>query len=86
MTRVVRMRNMKLGVKRIEMAGIKVKIFDVERTIVDSFRILDLETAMKALKAYLSGKNGKPNINKLNKYIKELRARKVRQYLTALIV
>lgn len=86
MSRVVRMRNMKLGVENIVMAGIKVKIFDIERTLVDSFRLLDFETAMKALKAYLKGTKGKPNIKKLNKYIIELRALKVREYLTALIV
>ncbi len=86
MSRTVRMRNMKLGIETIEMAGMKVKIFDIERTLVDSFRLLDFETAMKAMKLYLKGAKGKPNINKLNKYITELRAPKVREYLTALIV
>ena len=86
MCRIVRMRNMKLGVETIEMSGIKVKIFDVERTLVDSFRLLDFETVMKAMKLYLKGEKGKPNINKLNQYITELRALKVREYLTALII
>lgn len=85
MCRIVRMRDMNLGVEEIEMASIKVKIFDVERTIVDSFRLLDFETAMKALKLYLSGAKGRPNIKKLNKYITELRASKVKEYVTALI-
>ena len=40
---------------------------------------------MKAMKLYLKGAKGKPNINKLNKYITELRAPKVREYLTVLI-
>jgi predicted transcriptional regulator of viral defense system len=82
---IVRMRNMDLGVKKIELAGIKVKIFDIERTIVDSFRLLDVETAMKALKRYLNGDIGKPNIQKLNQYITTLRASKVREYTMALI-
>lgn len=86
MCRIVRMRNMNLGIKTIEMAGIKVKVFDIERTLVDAFRLLDFETAMKAMKQYLKGTNGKPNINKLNKYITELRAPKVREYLTTLII
>jgi predicted transcriptional regulator of viral defense system len=86
MCRIVRMRNMDLGVKTINLAGVKVQIFDVERTIVDSFKILDLETAMKALKLYLSGKKGKPNIKKLDQYITELRVTKVRDYLTAMTV
>ena len=44
------MRNIDIGVNTIKMAGFKVKIFDKERTIIDSFRLLDFETAMKALK------------------------------------
>ena len=67
------------------MAGLKVKIFDKERTIIDSFRLLDFETAMKALKKYLQGRKEKPNINKLNRSIRELRASKVQEYITALI-
>lgn len=86
MCRFVRMRNLKLGVKTIKISGIEVRIFDAERTIIDSFRLLDPETAIKAMKLYLSGVTGKPNIKKLDKYITELRAPKVREYLTALIV
>jgi predicted transcriptional regulator of viral defense system len=85
MSRIVRMRNIEMGVKEIEMAGVKVQIFDIERTIVDSFRLLDFETAIKALKIYLSGKTGKPNLKKLDKYITELKASKVRDYLTAVV-
>ena len=83
--RIIRMRNIVIGVNTIKMAGLKVKIFDKERTIIDSFRLLDFETAMKALKKYLQGRKGKPNINKLNRYIKALRASKVQEYITALI-
>jgi predicted transcriptional regulator of viral defense system len=85
MSRIVRMRNIEMGVKEIEMAGVKVQIFDIERTIVDSFRLLDFEMAIKALKIYLSGKTGKPNVKKLDKYITELKASKVRDYLTAVV-
>ena len=81
--RIIRMRNMKTGVVIIKIAGLKVKIFDKERTIIDSFRVLDFETAMKALKKYLQTE--KPNINKLNRYTKILRASKVQEYITALI-
>jgi len=83
--RIMRMRNMSIGVNTIKMAGLKVKIFDEERTIIDSFRFLDFETAMKALKKYLQGRKQKPNINKLNRYIRKLRASKVQEYITALI-
>ena len=81
--RIIRMRNIKIGIVTITIAGLKVKIFDKERTIIDSFRILDLETAMKALKQYLLTE--KPNINKLNRYVKVLRASNVQKYITALI-
>ena len=83
--RIIRMRNMTIGVNTIKIAKLKVKIFDKERTIIDSFRLLDFETAMKALKKYLQGKKEKPNINKLNRYIRELRASKIQEYITALI-
>ena len=84
MSNIVRMRNMKLGVNTVEMAGMKVKIFDVERTIIDSFRLLSFEAAMKALKLYMQGTTGKPDLNKMSRYIKELRASKVRNYIMAL--
>ena len=83
--RIIRMRNMDIGVNTIKMAGFKIKIFDKERTIIDSFRLLDFETAMKALKKYLQSKKEKPNINKLNKYVKVLRASKVQEYITAIV-
>jgi len=73
MTRVVRLRNMKLGVKTIKMANMTVQIFDKERTILEVFRLLDIETAIKALKRYVSGEHGKPDIRKLLRYSKELR-------------
>ena len=72
-SRIIRMRIFNLGIDEIEMAGIKVKIFDKERTIIDAFRLLDLETAMRSLKVYMSGKNQRPNIKKLNQYAKDLR-------------
>lgn len=72
-TKIVRMRNVELGISSIKLCEMDVKIFDVERTIIDSFRLLDLETSMKALKSYMSGACGKPNIKKLTKYSKELR-------------
>lgn len=71
--RFVRMRDTKLGVKKIKLSGIEVEIFDHERTIIDSFRLLDQETAIKALKAYLSGTKVKPNLRKLKDYSKKLR-------------
>ena len=85
LSRIIRMRNMGIGVNTIKMADLNVKIFDKERTIIDSFRLLDFETAMKALKRYLQNRKEKPNINKLSKYAKALRASKVQKYITALV-
>jgi predicted transcriptional regulator of viral defense system len=82
---IVRMRNMTTGVRKIKLANLNVKIFDMERTIIDSFRLLDFETAMKALKIYISGSKGKPKLNKISRYAKELRTPKVCDYITALI-
>lgn len=71
---IVRMRNISFGQTTIKIGCRKIKIFDRERTIVDSFRYLDKETALKALQAYLkTSTSKKPNINKLLKYAKKLR-------------
>lgn len=83
-TRIVRMRNLELGIQRKIIADIEVKIFDPERTIIDSFRLLDFETAIKALKLYLNGKCGKPNIKKLNEYGKELRMN-IEKYIASIM-
>lgn len=72
--RIVRMRNLSFGQTTIKIGSQKLKIFNRERTIVDSFRYLDKETALKALQAYLKpGKDRKPNIDKLLRYAKKFR-------------
>jgi predicted transcriptional regulator of viral defense system len=71
---IVRMRNTSLGKTIIKIGDQKLKIFDRERTVVDAFRYLDKEVALKALQAYLKiSKNTKPDIGKLLKYAKKLR-------------
>lgn len=71
---IVRMRNTSLGKTIIKIGDQKLKIFDRERTVVDAFRYLDKEVALKALQAYLKiSKNTKPDIDKLLKYAKKLR-------------
>ena len=72
--KIIRMRNMTLGRTEMEFGDYKIKIFDRERTVVDSFRYLSRETAIKALKSYLKGSNEhRPNIEKLRSYAKKLR-------------
>lgn len=71
---IVRMRDIFFGQTMIKIGNCKIKIFDRERTVVDSFRYLDKETALKALQAYLKMDNKrKPDIDKLMKYAKKLR-------------
>jgi predicted transcriptional regulator of viral defense system len=73
-TKVIRMRNIELGKTTIKMSGLTLPIFDRERTIIDSFRYLGVETALKALKAALSKKGAeKIDPEKLRNYSKKLR-------------
>jgi len=72
--KVVRMRNLTLGRTTIQLGDIRLPIFDRERTIVDAFRYLGRETALKALKMALS-KSGTERIDleKIRQYAKKLR-------------
>lgn len=73
-TRIIRMRNIELGQTEIQMGSSRLKIFDKERTVIDSFRYLSQEVAIKALQAYLRQRGAdKPNLDKLMKYAKSLR-------------
>jgi predicted transcriptional regulator of viral defense system len=73
-TRIIRMRNTTLGRTHVIIGGQRVKIFDRERTVIDAFRYLDKETALKALQTYLQiDKRTKPDIGKLLKYAKKFR-------------
>jgi predicted transcriptional regulator of viral defense system len=71
-TRIVRMRDMNTG-RAIHIIGQeKVNIFDRERTIVDAFRYLSKEIAIKALKAAVSSRSQKKlDIKKLQQYAKQ---------------
>ena len=83
-TRIIRMRNIELGQTKITLGTHHLKIFDKERTIVDSFRYLSHEIAIKALQEYLKPKKTiKPNLNKLLKYAKTLRVN-IYPYIMAL--
>lgn len=73
--RVVRMSNMSLGRTTLDVGGISVPIFDRERTIVDSFRYLGAEIAIKALKFALAKKDRgqRLDLRKLAQYADRLR-------------
>lgn len=73
-TRIIRMRNIELGQIEMQIGATHLKIFDKERTVIDSFRYLSQEVAIKALQAYLRQRGAdKPNLDKLMKYAKTLR-------------
>lgn len=72
--KIVRYRHMEIGKTVIELEGILIPIFDRERTIIDAFRLLSREIAIKALKKALI-KSGKSRLDliKLQEYAKVLR-------------
>ncbi len=83
-TRIVRMRNMNLGKTTAKIGKYKVKIFDRERTIIDAFRYLSHEVAIKALQAYLKPSlHRKVDLQKLSRYAKTLRIN-INSYVMAL--
>ena len=71
--KIIRMRDVSTGNTKIKLGAASVRIFDKERTIIDSFRFIGQETAIKALKEYLSGQHGKPDLVKLRKYSRKLK-------------
>lgn len=83
-TRIVRMRNMTLGLTTVKIGKYRVKIFNRERTVIDAFRHLSHEIAIKALQRYLkTSENNKPDIPKLAQYAKILGVQ-ISSYILAL--
>jgi predicted transcriptional regulator of viral defense system len=71
--KIVRFRDLDLGKIEIELEGTRIPIFDRERTIVDAFRLLSRETAIKALKsAVAQGGKNRIDLIKLEAYSKKL--------------
>jgi len=72
-TRIIRMRNVKLGKIEIALGEYNVHIFDRERCVVDAFRYLSKEIAIKAIQRYFQNTQYKPDPKKLGSYAKALR-------------
>lgn len=81
-TRIIRMRNIDLGKTEMLLGEFQVKIFDRERCVVDAFRYLSHEIAIKSLQRYLRSKECKPDLKKLQNYAKILRV-KLTPYILA---
>ena len=71
-TKFIRFRDTKLGKTKLKIGKEEIQIFNPERTIIDSFRLLSAEVSIKALKEGLkeSGSN-KISIKKLQQYAKK---------------
>jgi len=79
--RVVRLRNHELGITKIKVGDVEIPIYDLERTLVDAFRLLSVEAAIKALKeAFKPQRKQKPDLKTLAEYAKQLRF-KIEPYL-----
>lgn len=72
-TRIVRMRNIELGKIEIALGEYNVQIFDRERCVVDAFRFLSKEIAIKAIQRYFQDTKHRPDPKKLGAYAKALR-------------
>ena len=72
-TRIIRMRNTELGKVDLMLGEYRTHIFDRERTVVDAFRYLSKEIAIKALQKYFKSTEYKPQPKKLAEYAKKLR-------------
>lgn len=73
LVQIVKFRNPDLGKIEINLHGIRIPIYDRERTIIDSFRLLSRETAIKALKFALKPGDRPINLIKLQDYAEKLR-------------
>jgi len=75
------------GIVEHELDGVKVKIYDREKTVADCFKFrqkVGMDVALEALKDYLS--QPRPNVSLLLKYARVNRVEKImRPYLEALI-
>lgn len=84
--KILRYRNIDLGRIEVALEGTLIPIFDRERTIIDAFRLLSRETAIKALKTAVAigGKN-RIDLVRLQEYAKKLRFN-ISPYLMSLMV
>jgi len=85
LTKVVKVRDIKTGRTSIRLGQVNMKIFDRERTVIDSFRFLNKEIALKALKKYLEFRQQRPDIQKLFSYSKLFRT-PIRKYVEAMML
>lgn len=71
--RFIRTKHLELGKTSMQIENQHIFVFDKERAVVDAFRFLSLETAIKSLQNL--AKQGNLNFDKLNHYSKILRVK-----------
>ncbi len=71
-TKIVRMRNITLGRNKITLGEYSVHIFNRERCVIDAFRYLSKEIAIKAIQRYFQSSEHKADPKKLGKYANAL--------------
>jgi len=82
--KIIRMRNLDLGRLPLKLGPYRTFIFDRERCVIDAFRYLPRESAVRILREYLkTTKERKPDLPKLGKYGKALRV-EISPYIEAL--
>lgn len=82
--KIIRMRNFDLGRASLHLGPYRTFIFDQERCVIDAFRYLSRESAVRILKEYLMRtKERKPDLPKLGKYAEALRV-DIAPYIEAL--
>lgn len=82
--KIIRMRNIELGRIPFRIGPYRTFIFDRERCVIDAFRYLPRESAVRILREYLKPtKERKPDLPKLGKYAEALRV-DITPYIEAL--
>lgn len=74
--KIVRMRNFEIGQRQLAIGNSIIPIYDMERTIIDTFRYLSKEIGIKALRmAMRKNGNEKLDIKKINLYSAALKVK-----------
>ena len=71
--RIIHTRKHDIGLSSIKLGDVAVPIYEIERVLIDAFKLTDKETAIKALKEAFKSSEKRININKLVDYSKKLR-------------
>ena len=80
LVRIIHTRKHDIGLSSIKLGDVSVPIYEIERVLIDAFKLTDRETAIKALKEAFKYRKKRINISKLVDYSKKLRTN-IKPYL-----